>query len=370
MNITGIRRIYVLGDLHLGIKNASIEWSEIQSEFLLNDFMKSIDEDGFDPNTDILIQVGDWHHVRESTNVRIQGISLNIAKKMCDKFPRGVYVILGNHDVYYKDQTDVHSLVGFSEALDNFNIYENPKRLNINNHKVLMLPWIDSVDRFRGVIERSKNVDYIFCHADIKGASLSKTTKLDHGVEFKELKGYKRIYSGHIHIRQDQDNVLYVGTPYQMDRGDHGNVKGFYVLDLEGENIEERFIENSTSPRFLKFNIHDLLKMGLDEISERFSNNFIDVYIDHDFAKTFPITRFIDLVKDCGHRSLEFQPYALEATQDESNPEIEVNYEYDLFDVLSEYLKSREIPSYKSKEIYGKFKSIYEDLRNNKPYNE
>ncbi len=364
-----IRRIYILGDLHLGVKNASIEWSDIQSDFLVNTFIEAIDKDGFDPETDILIQVGDWHHVRESTNVRIQRSSLNIAKVLCNKFKRGVHVILGNHDVYYKDQNDVHSLVGFNEIFDNFHIYESPKILNLNSHKFLMLPWIDSTDKFRENISKYRSADFVVCHADIKGAKLSKTTKLDHGVEYSELNNYKRVYSGHIHIRQDRDNVLYVGTPYQMDRGDIGNSKGFYVLELNGSEVSERFIENNSSPRFIKYNIHDLLELSLNEIKSIFNNNFIDVYIDHDFAKAFPITRFIELVKDCGHRSLEFQPYSTNASQD-SAIEVSQTYEYNIFDVLSEYLKSRELPSHKSDLIYSKFKSVYEELKNNKPYNE
>jgi hypothetical protein len=364
-----IRRIYILGDLHLGVKNASIEWSDIQSDFLVNTFIEAIDKDGFDPETDILIQVGDWHHVRESTNVRIQGASLNIAKVLCNKFKRGVHVILGNHDVYYKDQNDVHSLVGFNEIFDNFHVYESPKILNLNSHKFLMLPWIDSTDKFRETISKYKSADFVVCHADIKGAKLSKTTKLDHGVEYSELNNYKRVYSGHIHIRQDRDNVLYVGTPYQMDRGDIGNSKGFYVLEINGTEVSERFIENNSSPRFIKYNIHDLLELSLNEIKNRFNNNFIDVYIDHDFAKAFPITRFIELVKDCGHRSLEFQPYSTNTSQD-SAIEVSQTYEYNIFDVLSEYLKSRELPSHKSDLIYSKFKSVYEELKNNKPYNE
>ena len=370
MNLKGIRRIYVLGDLHIGIKNASIEWSEIQSTYLLESFIDSIEKDGFDPDQDILVQVGDWHHVRESTNIRIMGISLNIAKTLCSKFKKGVHVILGNHDVYYKDQNDVHSLIGFDKMFDNFYLYESPEELNIDSHKFLMLPWIESTDKFRSAINRYKKSRYIFCHADVKGANLSKTTKLDHGVEYDELSEFTRIYSGHIHIRQDKNNVLYVGTPYQMDRGDSGNVKGFYVLDLNDDGVNERFIENKFSPTFIKHNIRDILNMSLDEIKDIFNNNFVDIYIDHDFAKTFPITRFIELVKECGHRSLEFQPYALEATQDDSKPNEVGSYEYNLFDVLGDYLKSRELPSHKSESIYNKFKNIYEDLKNNKPYND
>lgn len=365
--LNNIRRIYVLGDLHLGIKNASIEWSEIQTQYLLDHFVKSIDSDGFDPDLDILVQVGDWHHVRESTNVRIQNISLQVAKVLTSKFKRGVHVILGNHDVYYKDRTEVHSLIGMDSMFDNFYIYDSPKKLQINGiHNVLMFPWIDSVDKFKSDLNQFKSVDYMFCHADIKGAALSKTTKLEHGVEYSDLKKFKKIYSGHIHIRQSKNNVVYVGTPYQMDRGDCGNTKGYYVLELNQEGIEERFVENNYSPKFIKFNVKDLINIPLDEALSIVNNNFVDVYIEHSFASVFPVTKFIELMKEGGIRRLEFQPYSSESIQiDESNLNIS-NYEYNIFDVLNGYLKSRSLPSDKSEMIHKRFKEIYDNLKNNK----
>lgn len=351
--------------MHLGIKNASIEWSDIQSDYLLNTFINQIEEDGFDPETDILVQVGDWHHVRESTNVRILGVSLKIAEKLTKTFKRGVHVILGNHDVYYKDKNDVHSLQGFDQIFENFYIYETPKEIKLGSHRFLMLPWIDSSDKFKETISKYNKSDYIFCHADVKGAQLSGSAKLDHGIEYEDLTDFKRIYSGHIHIRQSKNNVVYVGTPYQMDRGDRGNSKGFYVIDLEETGVKERFIENTASPRFIKFDVHNLLELGLDQIQKEFSNNFVDVYIDHEFAKIFPITQFIDLVKDSGQRSIEFQPYSNQATPESPINEDDKDYEYNIFDVLSGYLKSREMPSHISEGVYNKFKEIYQDLKNN-----
>jgi hypothetical protein len=365
--LNNIRRIYILGDLHLGIKNASIEWVEIQSQYLLKNFIESIDADGFDPELDILIQVGDWHHVRESTNVRIQNVSIQIAKALTSKFKKGVHVIVGNHDVYYKDRTDVHSLEGMDGMFDNFFVYSSPKSITINaKHKMLMFPWIDSVDRFKSEMKRFNRCDYMFCHADIKGASLSKTIKLEHGVEYSDLSGFKKIYSGHIHIRQTKNNVVYVGTPYQMDRGDCGNTKGYYVLDIEGETVTERFIENIHSPKFLKYNAQEILNMSLSEFSNQIQNNFVDIYIEHAFASIFPVTKFIDILKDSGMRRLEFQPYSSESIQvDDSNLNIS-NYEYNIFDVLSEYLKARSLPTDKSELIYKKFKEISDELKNNK----
>jgi metallophosphoesterase superfamily enzyme len=92
MKLDTVRKIFVLGDLHLGIRNNSIEWSEIQSQYLIDHFIKTIDEEGFNPETDILVQVGDWNHVRESTNVRIYKLSLKIADVLTKKFKRGLMI--------------------------------------------------------------------------------------------------------------------------------------------------------------------------------------------------------------------------------------------------------------------------------------
>ena len=86
MNITGVRNIYLLGDLHIGIKNNSNEWFDIQRDFLLDWFLSELDKSGFDPEVDVLFQAGEWNHVRESTNVRISTASQAIFEKLSKKF--------------------------------------------------------------------------------------------------------------------------------------------------------------------------------------------------------------------------------------------------------------------------------------------
>jgi metallophosphoesterase superfamily enzyme len=163
MRLENIRKIFVLGDLHLGVRNNSVEWSDIQTTYLIDYFLKQIEEEGFDPETDILVQVGDWNHVRESTNTRIYKLSLKIAEVFTKKFKRGVFVILGNHDVYYKDRTDTHSLEGFDRMYSNFKIYEKPEILTINSHKFLMLPWIEKLEEL---------VQKLKCYLDPKMISM------------------------------------------------------------------------------------------------------------------------------------------------------------------------------------------------------
>lgn len=366
-NLTNIRRIYILGDLHLGVRNNSIEWSEIQSSFLLDFFLDQVDAHGFDPDRDILVQVGDWNHVRESTNVRIHNLSLEIAKVFCEKFKRGVYVILGNHDVYYKDRTDTHSLKGYDLMYKNFHVFESATSVKINSHNFLFLPWEEDLSKIKQTVA-STNADYVFCHSDFKGFRLNQSTKLEHGLEYEEVEKFKRVYSGHIHIRQENRNILYVGTPYEMDRGDRGNTKGFYVLDVSGERVTEQFIENTSSPVHIKKDIFELLDLNKDQLQALFNNNFVDVSIEANFFSKFPLAKFTELVKNLGQRRLEFFSYSKEQLKSKSEIELNSNYEYNIFTVLDENIKNSTHSPETSEKVIELFKKIYDSLRNNKSY--
>jgi DNA repair exonuclease SbcCD nuclease subunit len=368
MKLENIRKIFLLGDLHLGIRNNSVEWSDIQSSFLIGHFLQQVESEGFDPETDILVQFGDWNHVRESTNTRIYKLSLKIAEVFTKKFKRGVFVILGNHDVYYKDRTDTHSLEGFDKMYSNFKIYERPEVLTISSHKFLMLPWIEKLDELKNQIKSHKSAKYVFCHADVKGFNLTKVTKLEHGLDQSELHQFNRIYSGHIHIRQEKGNVLYVGTPYEMDRGDRGNQKGFYVLDVSGKEVTEKFIPNHFSPKHLRFEVLDLLELTPDEIQKEFINNFVDIMIESEFSKKFPLAQFTELVKSCGHRRLEFASYSQDQLKNKSDLEIDSTYEYNIFTLLDDRIKIMNLPVEQSTKIVDRFKEIYDSLRNTKQY--
>lgn len=365
MKLTGIRNIYLLGDLHFGIYSNSIDWFKHQKEFLVNWFIDEIKKDGFDPNKDILFQAGDWNHIRESTNVRISNESLEIFDEISKVFKSGIHIILGNHDVYYKDRTDVHSLKEVNRIYDNIKVYEEPEIITINDcHKILMLPWDHDSTSLSNKVKKYKSADYILCHADIKDFKLNSKQKLESGLSKSELSDFKRIWSGHIHIRQNNKNINYIGTPYQMDRGDKGNSKGFYRLNVEGDNIVEKFYPNTFSSEFISHNVLDILNLDLKSIEKIFNNNFVDLYIDHDFAKIFPLTNFIDLIKNCGHRNLEFNPIPSEKSNDKII--IDGGYDYSMFDILEEYLKIRNFPEKISKSVDSKFKELYNEIKNNK----
>ncbi len=153
-----------------------------------------------------------------------------------------------------------------------------------------------------------------------------------------------------------------------MDRGDRGNLKGFYSLDFSGKKVKEEFIENNFSPKYLKFELFDILQMEKDKIIKLFKNNFVDLSIESSFSSRFPITQFIDIIKDAAYRRLEFFSYLKEENSSKSQVELNSNYEYNIFTTLNEQIASLNLPDYKQTQIINKFKEIYDSLKNTKSY--
>lgn len=370
MKLDNIRKIHLVGDLHLGIRNNSVEWLEIQKEFLLDFLTKTVDQD-FDENRDILILEGDVFHSRESINVRIQNEAFEIFKALSQKFKRGIYIIIGNHDVYYKDKNEVHSLKSISYLADNIHVFERPEILTINKvHNFLMLPWLEDAAKLAEIVTDYRDIcQYIICHADIKGLKFNKWTQVEHGLDLNSLNSYLRVYGGHIHHRQENKNVLYTGTPYQMDRGDMGNVKGYYQLDVSTDKLSETFIENTVSPTYVKFDIMNLLEMQVSEISEKFNNNFVDIMINVNFANKFSVTRFLEEISESKHRKIEFFTY-VDQTQADAEMASDFNPDegFNISDIFKMYVKTRDYPIDFKTSLAKKFIEIHNSVKDENSY--
>ena len=52
---------------------------------------------------------------------------------------------------------------------------------------------------------------------------------MDHSM----FKKFKRVFSGHYHMKSKKDNVTYLGNPYQLYWNDYGCKRGFHVFDTD-----------------------------------------------------------------------------------------------------------------------------------------
>jgi DNA repair exonuclease SbcCD nuclease subunit len=290
-------RIFLLSDLHFGVRANSLEWLQNQQDFFYNfyiPFLKSNKKDG-----DILFILGDWFDNRQLLDIYIMNASIDIMVELRNIIP--IYFLTGNHDIYKKHDTDVNSLRTF-KFIPGITIYEKPNIITNGETKIMILPWIGDKDEEENYIKENR-VDYIFAHADIEGFRYDNGKIIMHGVNFQYAKGTKRIFSGHIHKRQEDKKLIYIGSPYHTKRSDIDNEKGNYILDPKENTVI--FEKNTLSSIFQRIRLEDLMEYTLDDVIKILENNYTDIIVPDKFIHLFNLTNFVELLQDCKYKKIE-----------------------------------------------------------------
>ena len=276
------RKIWLIADTHFGYKGDDDAWLDDYAGYFENvliPIMKKEVKPG-----DIMIHLGDVFDNRSILGLNTINRVISIFEKLSEIFG-DIRITVGNHDMLKKSSTYTTS-VNILKHIPHVKIYYTPQVEVIDGKTVLFNPWIEDSEKEHEVLT-GVNVDYVFGHLEIGGAltcnrSGVKVT-LGSGVKKSDFKN-ARVYAGHIHIRQDDKNIHYIGNPYHKDRGDRENVKGITVLDIK--TGETRFIENTTSPKFMKESIYDIMNLTVGDLKERWKNNRVELHIkSNDISK-------------------------------------------------------------------------------------
>lgn len=294
-----IDKIIFISDLHFGVRSNSLEFLDIQKDYYNNFFIPQVKKLAKNNNVAVFC-LGDIFESKQTLNIRVLNETLEIFKNILSIVP--VVSIIGNHDIFQKNSNEINSIKPLA-LLNNMTLYENSKILNIKNKKFYLMPWQFTKEKEKECISEAleNEVDYLLCHSEINGLKYNKFTKCSHGNDIDEYKGFKKVISGHIHWRQDQDNILYIGNPYHTNKGDSGNKKGIYILDVESGEFS--FIENNHSPEYIKLKLDDILEMETESVLKKINNNFVEIEYTANYIK-FPFYKLIDNLQ--GYRSIEY----------------------------------------------------------------
>jgi DNA repair exonuclease SbcCD nuclease subunit len=285
-----VKRVWVLGDLHFGVRANSVEWLEIQQDFFEQVFIPTLKKH-VKPG-DVLVQVGDTFDNRQSVNLRVLHYSIELFEKLGKILP--VHVICGNHDIWAKKSNDVSS-IDTLKWIPNVQVYKKPKSFKWHDKEILLMPWRRDTEHEVETLLKFPKTDIVFCHSEVAGVALNSKVRNQHGTDTESYKGYTAVYSGHIHYRQKKGKLRLVGTPYELTRSDSGNAKGFDLVDLE--TMEETFFQNDVSPKFLKFNLKSLYMVQLGEFKDQIRNNFVDLYVPSKIATSSALSKLINKVQ-------------------------------------------------------------------------
>ena len=79
-------------------------------------------------------------------------------------------------------------------------------------------------------------------HLELNGFAVNNIVTMDHGTPADIFKGFDRVYSGHFHTRSHQEEIYYLGNPYELYWHDVEETKGFHFFDTE--TLEHTPIDN------------------------------------------------------------------------------------------------------------------------------
>lgn len=258
-------RICIVSDFHIGVHQNSQLWHNIAIKWA-KWLKKELESKGV---TDIMM-CGDLFHYRDEVAVNTMHVVNQILTLWKDF---NIIMLVGNHDAYYKDRSDVNSLSLLS-GWPNITIISKLQEVDIFGKRVVFCPW--GVD-----IKNIPPGDIIFGHMEIESFKFNHYRTCEDGFRSTDLLSKSRlIISGHFHHREEREytagKILYVGNPFQMDFGDVNCTKGYYIFDFN--TIKYEFFENKISPKHFKLYLSQLLKNN--DITSNVKGNFIKFYVD------------------------------------------------------------------------------------------
>jgi calcineurin-like phosphoesterase family protein len=280
-------------DIHFGKKNNSLQHNQDCLDFVTW-FCNRVKED---PAITHVVFLGDWFENRNSVNV----MTLNFAHealKLLNALDKPVYIIIGNHDLYHRENRKIFSTKVF-EDLQNINLVSEPM---VVNETFLMCPFLFKHE-YPDLAKYNK-LPYWFGHFEFRNFVVTGSDRrMEHGPDHKQFAGPTYIFSGHFHKRQANDNVIYLGNTFPMDYGDAwDDARGMCVLNTADDVVD--FIDWEAGPKYRKVKLSDVLSDATLVFPEKCRVRcMIDVDIGYSEAQTLRE----EMVKQLGLREFSLE---------------------------------------------------------------
>ena len=218
------KKVACFTDIHFGLKSNSNTHNQDCLDFV-DWYIAKAKEEGCDTG----IFLGDWHHNRNSLNITTMDYSLRALEKLGQAFDK-FYFFPGNHDLYYKDKRDIHS-VEFGKYIPGITVVHHP----ITEGNVTLCPWLVG-DEWKQI--GKKKADYIFGHFELPHFYMNAMVQMpDHGeIQLDAFDSYQLGFSGHFHKRQSKGNMHYIGNAFPHNYADAwDDARGMMILEWGGE---------------------------------------------------------------------------------------------------------------------------------------
>lgn len=253
----------VCTDLHLGLKSNSIQHNEDCLGFI-KWFISEAKKEG----CETCLMLGDFHNHRATINIQTLNYSMQCMELLNEGFSK-VLMLTGNHDLFFRDKRDIHS-VAWAHYLPNVHVINEI----FTEGNVTLCPWL--VGDEMSQVRKFKST-YTFGHFELPNFYMNAQIVMpDHGnIKLTDFENTGKVFSGHFHKRQSQQNIWYVGNAFPHNYADAGDdARGMMILKWGGE---PEFRSWPQQPKYRVYALSDILEKPKELL---LSNAHVRVHLD------------------------------------------------------------------------------------------
>lgn len=261
-----------------------------------------------------ILFLGDWFH----NETRVQWNAMwasNIILGKLSQLGVPVYVMVGNHDMWYRHTRDIHSL-GHLQWIPNIHLINEVTQID----DLLLCPYLLGTEFNRVACSEAS---YIFGHFALPGFLTNQAFRYESkdGLQTDFFEGPKQVYSGHFHWRQRRFNqngteVIFIGNCFPHNFNDLGDRnRGCMIFERDQEPI---FINWDKAPTFDRTNMSEFLSLiESDQLMSQFGSK-ATIHIQNDLRLVDP--DLYDIRKIIGEQG--FRRIRIEELPEETPEEI------------------------------------------------
>ena len=231
-------KIALLSDTHFGARNDSKTFDDFFRKFYDEVFFPYLNEH----QIKTVFHLGDVFDRRKYVNFHTLQSCKNYFFEPLENNDIEMFVIPGNHDVYYKNTNEINSLKLLLKQYSNIYDVQECKSIDFHGESFVFVPWLcpDNHDETMQYLKNHSGV--CIGHFEISGFDMFRGATNEGGMDRKVLSHYDKVLTGHFHHRSTDDNIYYLGSQYEFIWSDYDDPRGFHIYDTKTKELT--FIEN------------------------------------------------------------------------------------------------------------------------------
>ena len=329
-------KLALITDTHFGGRNDSQIFTDYFFKFWEEEFFPTVLKNKIKK----VNHLGDIFDRRKFANIKTLNSFRERFAEWFEKNGVELHIIVGNHDVYYKDTNKVNSpkeILG--GRYKKIKIYEEPEIMKFGKTKILFLPWINRENQEQSMeLINSNEASVVMGHLELSGFKMYRNSVCYHGMSHSVFDGYDLVMTGHYHHKSTVGNVAYLGSTYEITWSDYNDPRGFHIFDTNTLELEYHQNPHRIFHKIIydDTNYETVSDMNVD--FEYCRNCYVKVLVESK-NNAYLFDKFIDSIQ-------LHQPYDLSIVED-TNLSVEesemVNEAEDTITILNKYVDGLDI---------------------------